>query len=212
MRGFESVGDLLRNAERFIEWNRTFLNALGQRRALDVLHDEVIRANVVESTDIGMIQRCNRARLALEPIGELQRRYFNGDIAPELRIARSPDFTHTAFADGRDNFLRAEFCAGSQVHGKVGSLQSTIRNSPPGGRATMTAIRDALYRKRHEPVPTVGAWLKRVINGYFEYHAVPTNLMRLEGFRTEVCRAWRHALLRRSQGAFFLRTNHAGSC
>jgi RNA-directed DNA polymerase len=63
----------------------------------------------------------------------------------------------------------------------------------------MTAIRDALYRKRHEPVPTVGAWLKRVINGYFEYHAVPTNLMQLEGFRAEVCRAWRHALLRRSQ-------------
>ncbi|EQD70787.1 hypothetical protein B1B_04812, partial [mine drainage metagenome] len=31
------------------------------------------------------------------------------------------------------------------------------------------------------------------------YHAVPGNLKRLEGFRREVCRAWRHALLRRSQ-------------
>jgi hypothetical protein len=40
---------------------------------------------------------------------------------------------------------------------------------------------------------------QRVLNGYFAYHAVPTNLWRLNGFRTEVCRAWRHALLRRSQ-------------
>ena len=62
----------------------------------------------------------------------------------------------------------------------------------------MPAIRDALYRKRHEPVPAVGAWLKRVMNGYFEYHAVPKNLMRLDGFRAEGCRAWRHTLLRRS--------------
>jgi len=55
-------------------------------------------------------------------------------------------------------------------------------------RATTTAIRDALYRKRHEPVPAVGAWLKRIINEYFEYPAVPTNLMRLEGFRAGVPR------------------------
>jgi hypothetical protein len=41
--------------------------------------------------------------------------------------------------------------------------------------------------------------VKRVLNGYFAYHAVPTNLLRLDGFRDEVCRPWRHALLRRSQ-------------
>jgi hypothetical protein len=66
-------------------------------------------------------------------------------------------------------------------------------------RATLTAIRDKLYQRRHEPVPIVGKWLQRVLNGYFAYHAVPTNLLRLNGFRSEVCRAWRHALLRRSQ-------------
>lgn len=54
-------------------------------------------------------------------------------------------------------------------------------------RATLTAIRDKLYQRRHEPVPVVGAWLQRVPNGYFAYHAVPTNLMRLGGFRDEVC-------------------------
>ena len=66
-------------------------------------------------------------------------------------------------------------------------------------RATLTAIREKLYQRRHESVPMVGAWLQRVPNGYFAYHAVPTNVWRLNGFRTEVCRAWRHAWLRRSQ-------------
>jgi RNA-directed DNA polymerase len=66
-------------------------------------------------------------------------------------------------------------------------------------RATLTALRAALMRRRHEPIPVVGAWLHRVVQGYFNYHAVPTNLKRLNGFRSELCRAWRHALLRRSQ-------------
>lgn len=68
--------------------------------------------------------------------------------------------------------------------------------SPTSVTAT---IRAALMRRRHESVSVIGPWLNRVVRGYFNYHAVPTNLMRLDGFRSEVCRAWRHALLRRSQ-------------
>ena len=66
-------------------------------------------------------------------------------------------------------------------------------------RATLAKIRETLMRRRHEPPPTVGAWLRRVVQGYFNYHAVPGNLKRLDGFRSEVCRAWRQALRRRSQ-------------
>lgn len=66
-------------------------------------------------------------------------------------------------------------------------------------RATLAALREARYRRRHEPVAEVGRWLNRAVRGYFNYHAVPGNLTRLEGFRAEVTRAWRQALLRRSQ-------------
>lgn len=66
-------------------------------------------------------------------------------------------------------------------------------------RATLAVLREVLYRRRHEPVAEVGRWLNRVARGYFNYHAVPGNLTRLEGFRAEVTRAWRQALLRRSQ-------------
>lgn len=66
-------------------------------------------------------------------------------------------------------------------------------------RTTLADIREKLMRRRHEALDTVGSWLHRVVQGYFNYYAVPGNLKRLEGFRSEVCRAWRHALLRRSQ-------------
>lgn len=63
-------------------------------------------------------------------------------------------------------------------------------------QATLTAIRAALMR-RHEPVAEPGEWLNRVVQAFFDYHAVPSNPGWLEGFRTKVCRAWRHALLGR---------------
>ena len=94
------------------------------------------------------------------------------------------------------DFLGFTHCCGTDLQGKFQVVRLTAKKRM---RATLTAIRDKLYQRRHEPVPIVGKWLQRVLNGYFAYHAVPTNLLRLNGFRSEVCRAWRHALLRRSQ-------------
>ena len=48
-------------------------------------------------------------------------------------------------------------------------------------------------------VAIVGKWLNRVVQEYFNYHAVPGNLYRLAGLRSEICRAWRQSLIRRSQ-------------
>ncbi|TAM34416.1 MAG: hypothetical protein EPN56_12350 [Rhodanobacter sp.] len=48
-------------------------------------------------------------------------------------------------------------------------------------------------------VVPVGVQEIGVVGFHHNYHAVPGNLKRLAGFRSEVCRTWRHALLRRSQ-------------
>lgn len=66
-------------------------------------------------------------------------------------------------------------------------------------RARLKAIREALMRRMHEPIPVVGRWLRRVVQGYFNYHAVPGNVDRLDAFRKDVSRAWLHALRRRGQ-------------
>jgi len=60
-------------------------------------------------------------------------------------------------------------------------------------------IRSELMRRRHLPIPVQGAWIHQVVRGYFAYHAVPTNAGCLALFRSEVTRAWLHALRRRSQ-------------
>ena len=66
-------------------------------------------------------------------------------------------------------------------------------------RARLKRIREELFRRRHLPVPTQGKMIEAVVRGYYAYHAVPTNIRRLDTFRTEVTRSWLHALRRRSQ-------------
>ena len=66
-------------------------------------------------------------------------------------------------------------------------------------RVRFQEVKVELMRRRHEPVDTIGAWLRSVMRGYFNYHAVPGNMAALETFRREICRYWLHALRRRSQ-------------
>jgi hypothetical protein len=66
-------------------------------------------------------------------------------------------------------------------------------------RATLHAVKAAVMRRRDDPVPAQGRWLDSVVRGYFAYYAVPTNSEKLAAFRTQVLRAWLHALRRRSQ-------------
>jgi RNA-directed DNA polymerase len=66
-------------------------------------------------------------------------------------------------------------------------------------RATLHALKAKLRERLHEPVNAVGQWLKRVVDGYYRYHAVPDNLRALWRFRNRLCILWRAMLGRRSQ-------------
>jgi group II intron reverse transcriptase/maturase len=66
-------------------------------------------------------------------------------------------------------------------------------------RSKLKWLRRRLMIWRHHPPAQVGAWLQRVVEGYFNYYAVPGNSAGLNAFRTEVNRAWLHALRRRGQ-------------
>ena len=68
--------------------------------------------------------------------------------------------------------------------------------------AKLQAIKTELQRRRHEPVASVGAWLRKVVSGYYQYHAVPGNLHRLNLFRWRLSWVWRQALSRRSQRSY----------
>ena len=66
-------------------------------------------------------------------------------------------------------------------------------------RKKLAAVKAELRRRWHDPVPKVGQWLRRVVQGFFNYHAVPGNWERLRCFSREVCRMWFRRLRRRSQ-------------
>jgi RNA-directed DNA polymerase len=66
-------------------------------------------------------------------------------------------------------------------------------------RAKLTEVKEQLRRRRHEPIPEQGRWLKSVLVGFFAYHAVPTNSRALGAFRHHVTDLWRRTLRRPSQ-------------
>jgi len=66
-------------------------------------------------------------------------------------------------------------------------------------RDKLGKIKQALRRNRHRHPFEVGRWLRRVVEGYLNYFAVPGNRRALDAFRSEICRTWLRALRRRSQ-------------
>lgn len=57
-------------------------------------------------------------------------------------------------------------------------------------RKKLQEIKQQLRLRMHEPVPQTGAWLRSVVQGYFNYYAVPGNLDSLGLFRERVLRYW----------------------
>ena len=53
----------------------------------------------------------------------------------------------------------------------------------------LKALREVLTRRMHEAIHVVGHWLRRVVQGSFNCHAVPGNVNRLTSFRKDVARA-----------------------
>uniref|UniRef100_UPI0038B9D8F6 group II intron reverse transcriptase/maturase n=1 Tax=Paraburkholderia sediminicola TaxID=458836 RepID=UPI0038B9D8F6 len=93
-------------------------------------------------------------------------------------------------------FLGFFFICGRSLRGAF-QLQRKTRGDRM--RAKLRQIKDDLRRRRHEPIPEQGKWLKQVAQGYFAYHAVPTNFRALSTFRYHIAVLWMRALRRRSQ-------------
>jgi hypothetical protein len=93
VRGLERLSYLDGVLQRLIERQRA-----RKRFALDILHHQIVRADVVELTNVGMVQRSDGAGFTFEALAELDGRYLDGDDAVEACIAGLPYFAHTASA------------------------------------------------------------------------------------------------------------------
>lgn len=66
-------------------------------------------------------------------------------------------------------------------------------------RATLQRVKVKLRKRMHELISVQGHWLRAVIRGWSNYHAVPGNYQSLTRFQTAVGRLWHQVLRRRSQ-------------
>jgi hypothetical protein len=82
---------------------------------------------------------------------------------------------------------------------KTGKFLAQRKSVTKRLRAKLQAVKAELHRRWHDPVPEVGAWLRRVVQGWFNYHAVPGNGPSLVRFRSQVAWLWLRTLRRRSQ-------------
>lgn len=94
------------------------------------------------------------------------------------------------------NFLGFTHICGRTRHGAFALKRMTRRDR---FQAALRRIKEQLHRNRHHAIPGQGAQLRQVVQGYFAYHAVPTNARRMSSFRHYVVRFWLWALRRRSQ-------------
>jgi RNA-directed DNA polymerase len=87
-------------------------------------------------------------------------------------------------------------CGTTRKTGRFIVKRQTIRTRLT---AKLKAVKAELRHRWHVPVPHLGQWLRSVVHGWFNYHAVPGNMDSLNVFRSQVLRHWFRALRRRSQ-------------
>ena len=76
--------------------------------------------------DVGVVERGDRAGFAGEALGELRVGNFDRDIAIQPGIMRAIHLAHAALADGRKDFVGAEFVADRKRHTRDFSLVYSI--------------------------------------------------------------------------------------
>ena len=86
--------------------------------------------------------------------------------------------------------------SGKNGLGRFMVRRTTIRKRM---RAKLRQVKQQLRQRMHDPVPQTGRWLKSVVQGYFNYYAVPGNLTSLGVFRDRVLALWWRTIRRRSQ-------------
>jgi RNA-directed DNA polymerase len=137
-----------------------------------------------------MRERLRKFALSLHP--EKTRLIEFGRFAAERRKRRGLGKPETF------SFLGFTFISGKTQSGK---FQIKRKSRADRMRAKLKEIKEQLKRRMHQPIPDQGKWLRSVVDGYFAYHAVPTNARSLDAFRHHVLDLWRRMLRRRSQKA-----------
>lgn len=162
---------------------------------------DVIIVRYADDAVIGF-QHASEAERFLKDLGEQLRQYgleLNEDKTRLIRFGRFARQNREERGEGKPEaftFLGFRHICAENSLGRF-----EIRRITDGERRRkkLQAIQQELRRRMHDPVARTGEWLKSVLNGYYQYHAVPGNLTVLKRFRRQVARYWFYVLGQRSQ-------------
>jgi RNA-directed DNA polymerase len=144
----------------------------------------------------------NEAKRYLRQLKEHLRQYgleLNQDKTRLIRFGRFAQLNRAERGEGKPETFT--FLGFQHICGKNSKGRFDVRRITDGKRRRkkLEEIKQQLRRRMHEPIAKVGEWLRSVLNGYYQYHAVPGNTPVLSGFRFQVARLWHAVLCRRSQ-------------
>lgn len=128
-------------------------------------------------------------------------RKFGLELHPEkTRLIEFGRFAESSRKDrGQGPPETFDFLGMTHICGRTrdGKFQVKRRTVAKRMRARLAAIKLELCKRMHRPVGETGRWLRSVVRGYFQYHAVPGNTPMMARFRFRLVRLWRQALVHR---------------
>jgi RNA-directed DNA polymerase len=134
---------------------------------------------------------------------------FSLELHPEktrlIEFGRYAQERRTTRGDPRPetfNFLGFTHICGTTRTGEFQLQRRSIRSRM---RAKLREVKTELRLRWHQPIRQQGEYLRAVVQGFFNYHAVPTNSPALRAFRWGVSWHWLRALKRRSQKSIRLK-------
>jgi RNA-directed DNA polymerase len=167
-----------------------------------VAHGDVIIVRYADDAVLGFQYREDATKF----LAELQERVrkFGLELHPEktrlIEFGRYAAERRAKRGEGKPetfNFLGfTHMCGKNHATGHFMVMRKTI-----GKRiaAKLKEVGQKLRVRMHDADRNTVKWLKSVVRGYFQYHAIPYNEGRLKTFRHEVLRMWWWQLRRRSQ-------------
>jgi group II intron reverse transcriptase/maturase len=147
-------------------------------------------------------ERQDEAERYLRELKEHLREYgleLNEDKTRLIRFGRFARLNRAERGEGKPEtftFLGFQHICGEN---RLGRFEVRRITDGKRRRKKLQELKQELRRKMHAPIAQVGEWLRSVLRGYYQYHAVPGNLAILSRFRHQVVRLWYRTLCQRSQ-------------
>ena len=164
-------------------------------------HGDVIAVRYADDLVLGFQHRAEAERFLKDLRERLSK--FGLELHPDktrlIEFGRFAEENRTRRGEGKPetfDFLGFSHISGKDRNGRFSVKRMTIRKRL---RAKLQEIKQQLRARMHDATPDTGKWLRAVVQGHFNYYAVPGNLDSLGMFRERVLSMWWHVLCRRSQ-------------